>query len=266
MSNFNDDIAFKNIPDGSRNRGYDNKIEETDPPAISVTLEKINSILIDYLQNTIKPSITVLDELHPVQILYGAGERWAQIRKEGVLRDQQGKLQTPVIMLRRTNIKNSMPSNPNNKYLYMSLENRWNPRNAYDQFAVKNNINPSRSMRQVIIPDYVKLEYDVFLWTEYQAQMDELIQQIHVENFEYWGNRNNYKFRVDIQEYQIENELPPTQDRIVRTAFKMNVEGYLLPERMVRDGKLSATDIKSYTAKKIVIMSEAVKDVNNPEK
>lgn len=265
MSNLDDDIAFKDIPEGSDNRGNDNKFEAGDPPPINVTLEKINGILMEYIRDTIKPSIKVNGEVRPVPLVYGGGERWVQVRKEGVLRDQQGKLQTPVILMRRLNIRPSMPNNPNNKYLYTTLESRWNPRNAYDQFAVKNNINPSRSLRQVMIPDYVELRYEVYLWTEFQEQMDELIQQIQVENFEYWGSRNNYKFRVFIDEFPSESQLPPTQDRITRTKFNMKVEAYLLPERVVKNGKLSAADLKRYTAKKVVTFIEAVKDVNNPE-
>jgi len=248
----------KDIPVGQSNRGYDNKIESTDKPAVKITLEKINGILINYLKDTIKPTVVENGEIRIVPVLPGAGERWAQIRREGVIRDQSGKLQAPLILMRRLNVRPSKPMNPNNKYMYTALENRWNPRNTYDLFALKNNVRPSRAMQQVMIPDYVQLRYEVYLWTEYQAQMDELIQQIQIENFEYWGNRNNFKFRISIDEFPSETDLPPSQDRVVRTKFNMTVEAYLLPERVVQNGKLSQTTLKSYTAKKLVTMVETV--------
>lgn len=252
------------LQDGSTNRGYDNKFDEGDSAPIQVTLEFINDTIMDYFQNTIKPNIDDNGNIRSVEVLYGTGERWANVRQFGALRDPMNqKLLTPLIMLRRTNVTRSQPMNPNNKYLYTTMDNGWNARNVYDKFAVLNSITPSRQLRKVMIPDYMELTYEVVLWTEYQEQMDRLIEQINIEAEEFWGKRNNFKFRVNINEFVSQADLPASQDRIIRTTFQMKVNAYLIPERMVKNFKLISTSEKTYTAKKMVAFTEVVNNLKN---
>ena len=246
------------------NRGYDNRFEPGDESPIQVTLEFINETIMEYFQNTIQPNIDDNGTARPVPILYGTAERWANVRQHGALRDQTTqKLLTPMIMLRRTNVSRSQPLNPNNKYLYMSSDTGWNVRNAYDKFAVLNNITPSKHLRKVMVPDYMELTYEVILWTEYQEQMDGLIEQINVESEDFWGKRNNFKFRVAINEFVAQSDLPANQDRIIRTTFQMKVSAYLIPERMIKNFKMVSTSEKSYTAKKVVAFTEIVNNLKN---
>lgn len=250
--------------DGSTNRGYDNKFEGGDIPPLQVTLEFINDTILEYLQNTIKPTINDNGNSRTVDVLYGTAERWATIRKQGFLRDSANqKLLTPLIMLRRTNVTRSQPMNPNNKYLYTTMDTGYNVRNVYDKFSVLNGITPSRQLRRVMIPDYMELTYEVVLWTEYQEQMDTLIEQINVEAEEFWGKRNNFKFRVNINEFVSQADLPASGDRVIRTTFQMKVYAYLIPERMVKNFKISTTSEKSYTAKKVVTFTEVVNNLKN---
>lgn len=255
--------ATGQIPDpiGSTNRGNDTVFEGSQT---TVTLEKINGAVMGYLKDSITPIIKDNDTAITVPILYGDGERWAQVRKEGYIRDPQSdKLLAPLIMLRRANVTPGNLNNPNNKYLYNTTEVGWNRRNVYDRFAVQNNIRPSRKIQNIMIPDYMDIDYEVVMWTELQAQMDSLIEQINVENYEFWGNRNNYKFRVTIDAFQTQNELPPTQDRIIRTQFNMKVAAYLVPERVVKNFKLSSSSHTGFTAKKIVVKETMVDRIEN---
>lgn len=247
---------------GNTNRGYDTVFEGQQ---LTITLEKINNAIMGYLKESIIPTVKDNGNAVVVPILYGDGERWAQVRKEGVLRDPQSdKLLTPLIMLRRVSAKPGKLNNPNNKYLHMVHDTGWNSRNVYDKFAVLNRITPSRKIRTVMIPDYMDIEYEVVMWTEYQEQMDQLIEQINVENYEFWGSRNNFKFRVNIDNgFQGQSELPPVQDRVVRTQFTMTIAAYLLPERAVKNFKLASTSQTSFTPKKIVLKEEIVNVIEN---
>lgn len=239
------------------NKGMDTKLESGDQSPIEVTLMSIDETIVNYLTDTIKPSITDNETVRMVPVLYGTPERWSTFRKDGIIREPgTDKAQTPVIMLRRTGMERAPLTNPSNKYLETSWETGWNKRNAYDKFAVLNNIKPSRQFHAVIIPDYVTVNYDVVLWTEYEEQMSDLIGQIQVEGDEYWGTRNNFKFRVRIDGFDSQTELEATQDRVVRSVFQMKVSAYLVPERMVKNFRLSPTTRKAYTAKKMVIMTE----------
>jgi hypothetical protein len=253
--------SIARVPDsvGSTNRGHDNQITAQDAPELLITLEKINDILLGYLKNQIIPTIDANGVLTPVPVLYGTEERWVAIRKEGGLRDPNTtKLQTPLMVLRRSNVKPGPLNNPNNKYLHTSLCAGWNARNAYDKFAVLNGIKPSQQIRQIMIPDYMDLTYEGLIWTEFQSQMDKVIEQLNVENFEFWGERNNFKFRVSIDSFDSNSDLPAVGDRVIRTAFQMKVAAYLIPERLIRNMKLASTTQKAYTAKKVVVFTEVV--------
>lgn len=246
-------------PIGSTNRGDDNVAQK---PATSVTLEMINGIIMGYVMNTIMPTVDDNGTARPLPVMYGTPERWATVRKTGAFRDgTNDKLLTPLMMLRRTSVKQGKLVNPNNKYLHTSITQEWNPRNAYDRFAVQNNIRPSQRVRNVMIPDYMDLTYEVVMWTEYQSQMDTLIEQLNVENYEFWGNRNQFKFRVSIDEFNGDSELPATEDRIIRTQFTMTVSAYLLPERVVQNFKLTSPNQETYTKKKIVAFTETVSNL-----
>jgi hypothetical protein len=94
------------------------------------------------------------------------------------------------------------------------------------------------------------------MWTEYQEQMNSLIEQINVENQEFWGLRNEFKFRVDIGDYSSEDELPATEERIIRNTIDMRVAAYLVPEKMVKNYKISSTNSKTYSKKKIIQIVE----------
>jgi hypothetical protein len=239
------------------NRGHDNKLDDNDQSPIQITLMSIDETIVNYLNDTIKPTIVDNETVRMVPVLYGTPERWATFRKDGIIRDPvSDKALTPSIMLRRTGVERDKMTNPSNKYLETAYETGWNRRNAYDKFAVLNNIRPSRQFHAIIIPDYVTISYDVVLWTEYEQQMSDLVGQIQVEGDEYWGTRNGFKFRVRIDGFDSQTDLEATQDRVVRTTFSMKVSAYLVPERMVKNFKLSPTTRKTYTAKKIVVMTE----------
>jgi hypothetical protein len=257
-----DSIAAVPPVQGSTNRGNDVAVTSNDAPQITVTLETINGILMNYMRDTIQPMITENDMQKVVPIEYGSGERWQTIRQDGFLREPStGKLLAPLIVVRRTAVKQGQLINPNNKYVYTTLATGWNVNNVYDQFAVLNRIRPAQQLRTVIVPDYMDLSYEIVMWTEYQSQMDTLIEQINVENYEFWGPRNNFKFRVSIDSFDSQNNLPATSERLVRTEFQMKVSAYLIPERYVKNFKLASTNQKAFSPKKIVIREEVVSDI-----
>jgi hypothetical protein len=260
MTDFRDPQAYSADSQVIRdvdNRGRDNKLDAEDQSPIQITLMSIDETIVNYLNDSIKPTVIDNETVRIVPVLYGTPERWSTFRKDGIIRDPiSDKAQTPVIMLRRTGVERDKMTNPSNKYLETAYETGWNRRNAYDKFAVLNNIRPSRQFHAIIIPDYVTISYDVVLWTEYESQMSDLVGQIQVEGDEYWGTRNGFKFRVRIDGFDSQTDLEATQDRIVRTTFSMKVSAYLVPDRMVKNFKLSPTTRKTYTAKKLVVMTE----------
>jgi hypothetical protein len=98
--------------------------------------------------------------------------------------------------------------------------------------------------------------YDVFLWSVYDELMSELMGQIQVESDEFWGMRDNFKFRVKIDTFDSQTDLQAAQDRVVRMQCRMKVHAYLIPERMVKNFKIASTNKKLYTTKKVIAIVE----------
>lgn len=249
--------ANVDIPTTAQNRGNDTVSDQEDTP-ITVTLMTIDETLINYLNDRIQPIVTQNKKQVKVPVIYGNPERWKGVQKDGVLRDNKGKIQLPIIMIRRTSLrKNNKINSPINKYLEREFETGWNKYNPYDRFAVVNGIRPVKKYITTVTPDYFDLTYECIIWTEYVEQMNKLIEQISFEDDEYWGDRNRYKFRTRIDEYKTDTTVPDVQDRLVRTSFVLNVSAYLLPQRMLdKHGKLMQTTQQRFSTKKIVMFTE----------
>lgn len=239
------------------NRGNDTKQEIGDEANIVITLEKINTTIREYIEQTIKPTITDNGTVRLVPVVYGTPERWTAFRRDGVLRQPNSdKLLTPMIMFKQGSVSRGKLTNPVNKNLEISWEAGWNRRNVYDRFAVVNGIKPSRELHAVMVPDYVDIEYEVVLWTEYESQMSELIGAFEVENDDYWGPRNDFKFRIKIDGFQSQSDIDVNKDRIIRSMFIMNVSAYLIPEKAVMQYRQAQTNRKYYTTKRKVTILE----------
>lgn len=261
MSELNKTATSMQSDPKPQNRGFDTAVTGLDAPEMLITLEKINEIIMGYLGNVINPSVDEGGIVQNVPVIYGTPERWKTAREDGFMRDETGRLMTPLIMLNRTSVRKGVLANPNNKYMHTTVTSGWTRRNAYDRFAALNGIRPVKQLHQVMIPDYMDLTYEGLIWTNLLGQMDQIIEQINVENDEFWGEQNNFKFRVSIDSFDAQNELPADEERVVRTGFQMKVAAYLLPERMVKNWKLASTSKTAYTAKKVITFTEVVSDI-----
>ena len=93
------------IPDDSLNRG--NKISNNGSKSANLTLglEAIDEAIFYYFENVIKPNVISNGDMIDVPVIYGSGERWNLAQKDGFYRDRNGKIQTPLVMVRRTNLE-----------------------------------------------------------------------------------------------------------------------------------------------------------------
>jgi hypothetical protein len=69
---------------------------------------------------------------------------------------------------------------------------------------------------------------------------------------DYWGDKDRYKFRTQIADYNVINEVGEGTERINRIEFTLNVKAYLLPEKW--DGE--ETTKKSFSTKKVFVSTE----------
>lgn len=231
---------------------------QNDAPQIKITLLTIDSAIIKYMSDRIKPIVTQQGTQVQVPVIYGSPERWKSAQKDGILRDSIGKIQLPMLMIRRSSMKKTSINSAVNKYYDREFYTGWNRRTPYSHFNLTNKITPSREyINTTALPDYYEITYKCTVWTEYMEQMNSVIENISFESDEFWGEPNQYKFRTIIKSFETLSELPNTSDRVVRTQFDMTVYAYLLPESQLDVGhNRGLVSKKRYGIKKTVVFTE----------
>ena len=71
----------------------------------SVGLKDVDEAIFYYFNNVIRPSVIQNGTKINVPVLYGSPERWAAMQKDGFYRDNNGKIQTPLIMVKRDSVE-----------------------------------------------------------------------------------------------------------------------------------------------------------------
>tara|TARA_R100001509_G_scaffold59841_1_gene33034 strand:- start:337 stop:1263 length:927 start_codon:yes stop_codon:yes gene_type:complete len=235
---------------------------------ITIGLYDIDEAITFYFNQVIKPKVDDGEEVIDVPIVYGSPERWKSVQKSGVFRDGKGKIQVPVIMYRRTNLERveGMMGNkidaadPSN--IIRQFSTSYNSRNRYDRWNILRGVKPSREYYNVIIPDYVKITYDVIVWTEYVAQQNKIIEDINYNANSYWGDKNSFKFLAMMDSFSTENTLEQGIDRSVRANFQITMNGYIVPDNVQKD----ATDYakRTFTAKQLTTTEFVFNDIDKP--
>lgn len=250
----------KIVNDNQQTQRVQNRADDTtnDASPIKVTLYTVDNAIIKYLSDRIKPVVTQNGNQVNVPVIYGNPERWKSAQRDGVLRDSIGKIQLPMLLIRRTAMKKTGINSPVNKYYDRTFYTGWNRRTPYDRFNLVNGITPSREYYvTTAAPDYYEFTYKCMIWTEYMEQMNAVVENISFESDEFWGEQNSYKFRTIIDSFEPLTELPSSNDRVVRTQFDMTVYAYLLPESQLDVGhNRGPITRKKYGVKKVVTFTE----------
>ena len=232
-------------------------------PDTGVTLLKIDTIVFEYLKNSISPSIISNGTEVKVPVMFGSPERWAAVRKDGYFRDQNGKIQKPVIMIRRTGFSKNEQLMAPNRHLNYLIEKKYSEHNQYDTFSVLNRTRKEAKTREfysISLPDHITITYEIIVWTDTVEQNNSVCEKINFSAEDYWGQENGYKFRTEASEYNLSVETPSEQERIVKTSFSLTVYSYLLPNRF-ENGK--ETVQKNYSYKKVIVKEEIVDSITN---
>ena len=202
----------------------------------TVGLQDIDSALIYYFNNVIRPSVVQNGTKIPVPLIYGSPERWSAMQKDGYYRDRDGKIQTPIIMFKRNSVeKNRALGNKmdaNNPLHFGIFEKKYSTKNIYDNFSAILNRNAVKEYYGVIMPDYVTLTYSCIVFTEYVEQMNKIVEAINYASDSYWGDPQRFKFRASIDTYTTATELVDGQDRAVKTSFDIKMAGYIVNDQI----------------------------------
>lgn len=233
------------------NRGNEIKSTKGDLKQ-SITLFDIDYAMMTYLEDTVLPNVNDNGKALKIPVIYGNAERWKGARRDGIFRDNKGKIQLPLLMLRRTSIaKDETMSMPNRHVSYQGVT-KYSKDNRYDRFnLLGKSVSPKYEIYKITMPDYVEVNYDCMCWTSYTEQLNQVIEQLNFAS-SYWGDKDKFKFRTSVGDFNVINEVGEGTERINRVEFSLNVKAYLLPERF--DGE---SPIKKFmSTKKVVVATE----------
>ena len=258
-------MSKKPLPRKTRvvNRGYQYSRSKKDKVKnITVTLKDIDSAVIYYLENVIRPSIEDNGENVKVPIVYGSMERWKSIKRDGFLRDKKGKTITPLIMFKRNTIdvNKNMPIDKldaNNPHMFYTFEKKFSKNNIYDRLDAQIGVISQRQYYNVSMPDYVTLNYSFTIWTSYIKQMNGIIEKLNYSDGAYWGDPDKMRFRSIIDSFDDATEIGDTE-RLVRTNFNLTIMGYLLSEK---DNDNKPTTNKFVTPQKVTFGESIVDEI-----
>ena len=245
------------------NRGYlySRSTDTIKNPA--VTLMDIDSAIVFYFENVIKPSVEDNSENVKVPIMYASPERWKSIQRDGFMRDKKRQTITPVIAYRRTSLEKdeSLPQDKldaNNPNMFYTFEKKFTQANRYDNFTAQIGKQPQREYHNVTFPDYVTLSYDFIIWTSYIEQMNKIVERIVYSDGAYWGDPDKMRFRTSVDTFA-DATVVSVAERLVRTNFTVTMRGYLLPE-----GNFDhrSTTQKFLSPKKVIFSSETDSTIN----
>ena len=218
----------------------------------SITLFDIDYAMMTYLEDTVLPTLDDNGKVLKIPVIYGNSERWVGARRQGVYRDNKGKIQLPLMMIRRTSIAKDDTMPMLNRHVSYSGVTKYSKDNRYDRFtAMGGNVKPKYEIYNITMPEYVELNYECMVWTNFTEHLNSVIEQLNYAS-SYWGDKDHFKFRTSVSDYNVVNEVGDGTERINRVEFTLNVKSYLLPEKF--DGE--NTIKKSMSTKRVVVSTE----------
>lgn len=225
---------------------------------ITIGLYDIDEAILTHLERL---NLQVQDAGQQIKVptYYGAPELWTAARRDGYIRDKQGKIMLPLMVLKRTNSGDDETLRYFHRYLTSSVMKKYSTKNKYTKFSVLSGQNaPVNEVFHLVFPSHMKLTYHFIIWTEYVEQMNHIVEELRFNTGDYWGSKKGFRFRTQVEGYAHTTELQVGEDRIVKTEFDMITHGYILPETITTLENQKLTTEKLFTPKKFIVNAEAV--------
>ena len=204
----------------------------------SIGVKEIDTAVIKHIRNVMKPKVREQNEIISVPVLYGNEERWKSIKARGTLRDKNGVIILPMIVIKRTSLSMNpdMPLSFDNdvKGKFVSVirsSSGWSKNNRYDRFAVLTGQKPVQEFVKTGMPDFVVCSYSVVMMTSFIEQMNEL-NNLWIEHLEtYFGDQTSYRFLSSLDgDISNEIEMESQGERMIRNELTLSIKGYMIPE------------------------------------
>ena len=226
----------------------------------TITLYDIDEAILTQLQQ-LQLQVTDVGKQVKVPVFFGPPERWVSAQRDGYIRDKQGKVLQPAMILKRSNSENDSNLIFFNRYLDTPAMKLYSEHNKYTQFGALTGQNaPVNEIFNVLVPKHMLLTYHCIIWTALVEQMNQVVQTIVFNTQDYWGSKKGFRFRVMVDGGYAHNvEIQAGDERLVKTEFDMKTHGYILPDSVTYLERHKMTTQKRMTPKKMIMGLEVVK-------
>lgn len=252
----------------------DSKVINTGPS----TIETIDGAILDYVEE-LNLHCNTVNGWNPVPVIWSSAERSYQIKNNRQLRDKNGALIPPIISLERVSSvkdpqkKGSFQANvspKNDRYIIRASLRQDKTSNFANADALKksgqiNFITSKKNKKQVYefqalsIPVYITVEYKINIITNYQAQMNEIVQPFMSKTGQNYflikKDGYNYECFMDQNFEQESIANLGEEERKYKTSIKIKVLGYLIGEGENQD---KATILKGQNAVELKFPKENI--------
>jgi len=218
----------------------------------SVSLFDIDYAMMSYLEDTALPTLDDNGKALKIPVIYGNSERWKGAQRDGIFRDNKGRIQLPLMMIRRNSITKDESMPMLNRHVSYPAVTKYSKDNRYDRFSLMGtSVKPKYELYSITMPQYVEVSYQCMAWTSYTEHLNKVIEQLQFAG-SFWGDKDKFKFKVILSDFEVINEVGEGTERINRIEFSLAVKAYLLPEKF--DGE--NTIKKSFSTKRVVMSTE----------
>jgi hypothetical protein len=220
---------------------------------IHIGFEDIDSAVIYYFKEVIRPFVMEDDNKVNVPVIYASPERWKTAQQDGYLRDKEGQILFPLITIKRDSMeKNRMGMNKldgNKVHNYLTYEKRYSRKNQYDHFSAVTNRIPVKEFTNISVPDYYTITYSCGVYCSMMEDMNKILEAVSFKADSYWGEPEKFRFKARIDSYPVVQEMVQGEDRKITCTFSIILNGYVLPDSIVR----SEATVNKYLSKAQVI-------------
>ena len=225
-----------------------------------IGLKEIDTAVIKHIRNIMKPKVKEQNEVISVPVLYGNEERWKSIKDRGTLRDKNGVIILPMMVIKRTSVAfdEAMPLSFDNdvqgKHIsVVRSSSGWSKNNRYDRFAILTGQKPVEEFVKTGMPDFVVCTYSIVMMTSFIEQMNDL-NNLWVEHLEtYFGDQTSHRFLSSLSgDISNEIEMESQGERMVRNELTIEIKGYMIPEFTDNVFGKTAEMQRAYKPKKIM--------------
>ena len=231
MKHIRTESSFSTNQQVRTNAGMTDIRRASDVKDISIALYDVDYAILWHIEQVITPTVVDISSGSPIKvpIFFSNSELWASVQRNGFVRDNQGKILTPVLMINRTAV--TKRDDLKDLRVLESSDNRilmkrgYSAGNSYDRFGLSN--APKRpEYYSIDVPKYVQVEYELLLWADTVAQMNEIVEQLMWFDGKAFGD--TYKFITNIDAPSFDISTNSGEDRTVRATLPMTTKAYIL--------------------------------------